>query len=57
LYYCHKKLKKKKTFLVDFLVGFYGLLGGIFWVGFLLPTLPSGLGAAAANTNDVISCC
>jgi hypothetical protein len=45
LYFFHKKLQnlkkpkknKKKTFLVGF---FRVFLGGFFWVGFLLPTLP-----------------
>ncbi len=37
------KKNKKKTILVGFLGGFFGwvFLGGFFWVGFLLPTLPS----------------
>ena len=48
LYYFHKKLKiqktpKKKTFLVGFLGVFFGVfLGGSFWLGFLMPTLPQG---------------
>jgi hypothetical protein len=47
LYYFHKKLKikktqknPKKTFLVVFFR--WVILGGFFWVGFLLPTLQQG---------------
>ncbi len=46
LYYFHKKYKKFKKPKKNILSGFFrlvflgGFLGGFFWVGFILPTLP-----------------
>ncbi len=40
LYYFHKKVIKKNIFSGFFKVFFLCFLGGFFWVGFLLPTLP-----------------
>jgi hypothetical protein len=47
-YYFHKKIKNFKKPQKIFLVGFLCRFFGIFWVGFLLPTLSGGDSGADA---------
>jgi hypothetical protein len=50
--YVHKKLKIKKKKFCGFFLGVFFLFFGVFWVGFLLPTLGGGGHGQVGSDDD-----